>query len=70
MRLSGDEGQLVGAPRTIFDEEVFKHTITKERKRAERSGLVMGLLLIGIEDSPLENRGGAVCPDCRCVIGY
>lgn len=57
MRLSGDEGQLVGAPRTIFDEEVFKHTITKERKRAERSGLVMGLLLIGIEDSPLENRG-------------
>jgi lipopolysaccharide/colanic/teichoic acid biosynthesis glycosyltransferase len=47
---------MVGAPRTIFDQEIFRHTITRERKRAERSGLVMVLLLIGVQNSPEEDR--------------
>jgi lipopolysaccharide/colanic/teichoic acid biosynthesis glycosyltransferase len=39
----------------MFNEELFKHTITRERKRTERSGLAMVMLLIGIQDSRREN---------------
>lgn len=38
----------------IFDEELFQHTITRERKRTERSGLGMVLLLIGVQESRSE----------------
>jgi len=48
------EGELVGVSHTIFDEELFQHTITRERKRTERSGLGMVLLLIGVQESRSE----------------
>ena len=49
------EREKVGTLQPIFDEELFRHTITRERKRTERSGLAMMLLLIGIQDSRREN---------------
>lgn len=36
---------------TILDETLFKQTITRERKRTERSGMAMVLLLIGLPSS-------------------
>lgn len=39
----------------IFDEELFRDSITRERKRADRSGLAMVILLIGVQDSRYEN---------------
>ena len=44
-------GERVGIFRPLFDEELFKDTVTRERKRTERSGLAMVMLLIGIQDS-------------------
>ena len=45
----------VGALQPIFDEELFKHTVRRERKRTERSGLAMVMLSIGIQDTRREN---------------
>ena len=39
----------------IFDEELFRDTVTRERKRTDRSGLAMVMLLIGVQDSRREN---------------
>lgn len=47
---------MIGAGQTIFEEVLFKDTITRERKRTERSGLAMALLLIGVQDSRREDR--------------
>jgi lipopolysaccharide/colanic/teichoic acid biosynthesis glycosyltransferase len=46
----------VGSLQPIFDEELFKDTVTRERKRTDRSGLAMVMLLIGVEDSQGENK--------------
>ena len=46
----------VGTLQPIFDEEPFKDTVRRERKRTERSGLAMVMLLIGIQDSWPEER--------------
>ena len=46
----------VGTLQPIFDEELFKSTITRERKRTNRSELAMVLLLISVEDSRGENK--------------
>jgi len=35
----------------VLDEGLFKDTITRERKRTERSGLAMALLLLGAQDA-------------------
>jgi lipopolysaccharide/colanic/teichoic acid biosynthesis glycosyltransferase len=43
------------APQPIFDEELFRDTVRRERKRTERSGLAMVMLSIGIQDSRREN---------------
>jgi lipopolysaccharide/colanic/teichoic acid biosynthesis glycosyltransferase len=40
--------------KTIFDEEIME-IVTRERKRADRSGLAMAILLIGVCDSQREN---------------
>jgi len=48
-------GERVGALQPIFDEELFKDTVRRERKRTERSGLAMVMLSIGIQDSRSEN---------------
>jgi len=42
---------MVGNLQAILDERIFKHTITRERKRAERSGLAMLMLLISVHDN-------------------
>ena len=55
MKLSLAEGEMVGVLHAIFDEVLFKDTITRERKRTERSGLAMVMLLIGVQDSRPEN---------------
>jgi lipopolysaccharide/colanic/teichoic acid biosynthesis glycosyltransferase len=46
----------VGTLHPIFDEDLFKDTVTRERKRTDRSGLAMVMLLIGVEDSRRENK--------------
>ena len=46
----------IGTLQPILDEELFKDTITRERKRTNRSGLAMVMLLIGVEDSRRENK--------------
>jgi lipopolysaccharide/colanic/teichoic acid biosynthesis glycosyltransferase len=40
--------------KTIFDEEI-REIVTRERKRADRSGLAMAILVIGVCDSQREN---------------
>jgi len=46
MSLSTTEGES-GVLQRCFDETPFKNTITRERKRTERSGFAMVMLLIG-----------------------
>ena len=47
---SVDEGERVGARHLLFDEDLFRNTVTRERKRTERSGLAMVMLLVGVQD--------------------
>ena len=49
------ETERVGILQPIFDEELFKDTVTRERKRTARSGLAMVMLLIAVQDSGREN---------------
>ncbi|WP_455388439.1 sugar transferase [Petrachloros mirabilis] len=49
--LSCAEEEKVGLLQPIFPEELFKDSITRERKRTERSGLAMVILLIGMRDA-------------------
>ncbi|HMS82091.1 MAG TPA: sugar transferase [Nitrospira sp.] len=44
----------------LMDEAVFRKTITKERRRAERSGRTLVLLLARIRDTVEEDREGAL----------
>lgn len=44
-----------GAVPLVFDEEIFRDTVTRERKRADRSGRAMAMLLIGVQDGRREN---------------
>jgi lipopolysaccharide/colanic/teichoic acid biosynthesis glycosyltransferase len=39
----------------LFDEDLFRDTVTRERRRTERSGLAMVILLIGVRDGRREN---------------
>ena len=47
---SCDEGEKVGGLAPLFDEDLFKDIVTRERKRTERSGLAMVMLLVGVQD--------------------
>lgn len=47
--------ECVGILQTIFEEESFRDTVTRERKRADRSGLAMTMLLIAFQDSRHED---------------
>ena len=49
------ERERAGTFHPIFDEELFRDTVTRERKRTDRSGLAMVMLLIGVQDSRHEN---------------
>ena len=55
MMSSCAEEKVVGVHQPIFDEDLFKDTIRRERKRTERSGLAMVMLLIGVQDSRRED---------------
>ena len=50
------EGETAAVLEPIFDEELFKDTITRERRRTERSGLAMVMLLIGLQDERHKDR--------------
>ncbi|MCS6319596.1 MAG: sugar transferase, partial [Nitrospira sp.] len=39
---------MVGNVQGILDQELFAHTLTRERKRSERSGLALALLSVGL----------------------
>ena len=45
---SCDEGERAGVLHLLFDEDLFKDIVTRERKRTERSGLAMVMLLVGV----------------------
>jgi len=47
---SVDSGERAGLLHLLFDEDLFKDTVTRERKRTERSGLAMVMLLVGVQD--------------------
>ncbi|HXC67591.1 MAG TPA: sugar transferase [Nitrospiraceae bacterium] len=51
MRSSCSDWERVGMLPPIFPEELFKDTIARERKRTERSGLAMVMVLIDVQDS-------------------
>ena len=50
MRLLHEEDNMAGDLETVLEEELFRHSITKERKRTERSALGMVMLLVGFRD--------------------
>ena len=50
MRLLHEEDKMAGDLETVFEEGLFRYSITRERKRTERSGLGMVMLLIGLQD--------------------
>ena len=60
MMSSCAERERGGALQPIFDEELFKDTVRRERKRTERSGLAMVMLSIGIQDSRRENSSALI----------
>jgi len=43
-------GERVGIFQPIFGEELFRDTVARERKRTDRSGLAMVMLLIGVHE--------------------
>src|SRR6267143_589421 len=49
------EREMVGILQPIFDEALFKETVTRERKRTDRSGLALVMLLIGVQDNRRED---------------
>ena len=49
------ERKMGGAVPLVFDEEIFRDTVTRERKRADRSGRAMAMLLIGVQDGRRDN---------------
>ncbi len=56
MSLCAENGRQRGrAYQPIFDEESFRATVTRERKRTERSGLAMVMVLISVRSSRLED---------------
>ena len=50
MRLLHEEDKMAGDHQAVFEEGLFRYSITRERKRTERSGLGMVMLLIGLQD--------------------
>ena len=54
MKSSFAKRERVGILQPIFDEEIME-IVTRERKRTDRSGLAMAILLIGVRDSRHEN---------------
>src|SRR6185295_750824 len=55
MKSSYVERERAGIFHPIFDEELFRGTVTRERKRADRSGLAMMMLFVGVQDSRCED---------------
>ena len=49
------EREQAGISHPIFDEDLFRDTVTRERNRTDRSGLAMVMLLIGVQDNQHES---------------
>jgi lipopolysaccharide/colanic/teichoic acid biosynthesis glycosyltransferase len=49
------EMKMDGTGPLVFEEKIFRDTVTRERKRADRSGLAMAILLVGVQDGRREN---------------
>ena len=49
-----------GTLHPIFDEALFRATVTRERKRTDRSGRAMAMLLVGVQESRRENQPALV----------
>jgi lipopolysaccharide/colanic/teichoic acid biosynthesis glycosyltransferase len=45
------ERERAGIGHPIFDEALFRDTVTRERKRADRSGLAMVMLVVSVQES-------------------
>ena len=69
MRSSFAKTERVGVLQPVFDEEIME-IVTRERKRTDRSGLAMALLLIGVRDSRHKNTSAlfAVIADALSAI--
>ena len=69
MRSSFSKRERVGALEPIFDEEIME-IVTRERKRTDRSGLAMAILLIGVRASRREHTSAlfAVVADALAAI--
>ena len=58
--LSCAERERGGTVHSIFDEALFRATVTRERKRTDRSGLAMAMLLVGVQESRPEHQPALV----------
>ena len=69
MRSSFAKMERVGVLQPVFDEEIME-IVTRERKRTDRSGLAMAILLIGVRDSRHKNTSAlfAVIADALSAI--
>jgi lipopolysaccharide/colanic/teichoic acid biosynthesis glycosyltransferase len=50
-----------------FDEDLFRDTVTRERRRADRSGLAMAMLLVGVQDSQCANTPALIARIARAL---
>src|SRR5262245_27390546 len=53
----------------VFDAPLFKASVTRERKRTDRSGLAMVMLLIGLHDSRHEEGSEPFCEVAQALLG-
>lgn len=67
MPLVSAAGKKAAASSLILGESAFKRTIRRERKRTERSGLAMVLLLIGTQDCPGENKSALLSEIAKAI---
>jgi len=62
-----EAGEKVVVSPSILEENLFKETIRRERKRTERSGLAMVLLLIGTRDCHGENKSALLSEIAKAI---
>ena len=62
------EREMVETFHQAFDEDLFRDTVTRERRRADRSGLAMAMLLVGVQDSRRENTPALFAGIARALV--
>src|SRR5262245_52720670 len=53
----------------VFDPPLFKASVTRERKRTDRSGLALVMLLIGLHDGRHEEGSEPFCEVAQALSG-